>query len=51
MEYISDILAESDISSTVDFGSVIIHDVTHPEIGSITLINSACGRCAIVASV
>lgn len=50
LEQFVDILSESEIMSTVDFGSVIMHDVRHPSMGGLTMMNSAGGQCAIVTA-
>lgn len=45
------ILEESQIKQSSDFGGVILHDVIHPSMGGVTLMNTACGRCVVVSSV
>ena len=49
-EQFADILEQSKVMSSNDFGSAIIHDVIHPSMGSMTMINTICGQCAIVSA-
>lgn len=49
-EQFADILEQSEVVRSNDFGSAIIHDVIHPSMGSMTMINMVCGQCAIVSA-
>lgn len=47
LDEVSDILAVSKINQTLDLGACVVHDLTHPFIGDITIVNTAGGRSAL----
>ena len=50
MEEFCQILSEAEERSviTLDLGSAIIHRIAHPTLGEIGLVNTMCGRSAIM---
>ena len=45
-----EILEESDIQQSHDLGHAIMHDVVHPKMGRITVMNAASGSCAVISA-
>lgn len=48
LEAYCELLELSSILSTIDIGTAVVHQVSHPTHGSLTLVNAACGRSAVV---
>jgi hypothetical protein len=44
----NDLLEKSQIVNTIDLGSALIHNVIHPIDGRMALVNTVCGRSAII---
>lgn len=43
------LLEASEVLKTLDIGSALIQQISHPAHGKVTLVNTICGRAAVIA--
>lgn len=47
LSVLCDMLEESEVIESLDIGSAIVHQVSHPSRGRMVLVSTVCGRAAI----